>query len=50
MVGGRARVRLDLDEEQATRGRDEQVDLSDLAGGRGEREGLPGFGTARRPA
>ena len=42
VVGRRAGVGLDLDEEQAAGGRDEQVDLADVAAGGGEREGLPG--------
>ena len=34
VVGGRAGVALDLDEKQAAGGRDEQVDLADVAAGR----------------
>ena len=42
VVGRYAWVGLDLDEEQAAGGRDEQVDLADVPAGGGEREGLPG--------
>jgi hypothetical protein len=42
VVGGGAGMGLDLDEEQATGGRDEQIDLADVAAVGGEGEGLPG--------
>ena len=42
VVSGCARVALDLDEEEAAGGGEEEVNLADVAAGRGEGEGLPG--------